>query len=445
MLFRNPINVYPHNVTIDPNQQDTYFSFTFKGDRLSSYVFRLYEYSNTPLETQGESKIYEKLITQSYFELEDYQFNDSIVTVPINMATLHLLSGKTYTWDLALGAYDDGEQFVDEHGFQTAKYCFKTAFRPTISQDINALIQDIDNDDEGSFIINGTPAYYPWRESNPVLDIGIIQNRMIDFEAYYVLDALVSSCKYYYCRLSTEDGEVVDETNKIFSSHIRYTFNGLLSNQNYSLELFIVSQTDQYLHLTLQFLVQYSSSDNLGFAPELQCNIEDNSIDIKWVRDYTAIGKATGQYQVIDSQVDIQSGEIIYDKIANQNLASYQDFTIAFKTTINDLTTKILTYVNENVTYEIYMENYKFYLKYGSEGIVTEIGNFKNNIVFGIQNYNTPENNTGYMWYDNTTFDTQEANADTYLLTAIIEERKFNFILSKTNNEVECHVEEVVS
>ena len=438
MLIRNPINVYPHNITIDPNQRELQFSFTFMGDRLGAYVLKLYEYSNTPLEIQGDKKIYEKFITQFYFVIDDYVYNNTTIQIPLDLRDLALEMGKTYTWNLALAEEHWDEQMTDEDGFNTVKYCFKTAYSPIISEYGDSSLAEILHDGKGSFVINEDIVYYDLFQINPNLNIGTINNRMIDFESYYILNNLVSNCKYYYCRLITDDGNIVDETDKIFSSRIRYTFNGLLSNENYVLEVVVVSQTDQYLRLTIEFAVSYSNAGNLAYAPEISCNLEDNSVDIKWVKDYTSIGKATGEYEILDNQVNIQSGTITYDTIANQPLENYQDFTIAFKSSINDQTTKILTYINNSVNYEIYMENYKFYLKYGANN-VQEIGNFKSNIEFGVQNYNNPQPDTGYMWYDNTTF----SDSNTYLLVSQNETRKFSFILTKSSDLVQCLVEEV--
>ena len=375
--------------------------------------------------------------------MNDYVYNNTLVTVPIDVGDMNLEMGKAYTWNVILcDNFEDDEENIETYGFASNKYYFKTAYNPIISDTSDYIASEILSEQEGSFFVNDSEFYYDIKEENPILQIGTIQNRILNFEGYYVSNELVSDCKYYYCRLIAEDGEVVDETDKIFSARIAYSFNGLISNKQYTLEVYVVSQTDQYLHLTIEFLVFYNMGANLGYAPELNCNLEDNSIDIKWVKDYTAIAKTTGEYEISQNQVDIQSGEIIYDEIANQPLGTYKDFTIAFKSTINNNTTKILTYINDNIIYEIYMENYKLYLKYGAQENIVELGNFTEEIVFGIQDYSSPKDDTGYMWLDNETFDD---NTEQFLLVTKEQSRKFSFILSRINNIVNCQAEEVTT
>ena len=153
--------------------------------------------------------------------------------------------------------------------------------------------------------------------------------------------------------------------------------------------------------------------------------------------------KATGEYDILKDtgEVDIKTGTIVYDNISSLPIImNKNDFSLGIKTTIDNNTTKILDYINNDILYELYIENYKIYLRYGDidsiNKTIKECGQIKENIEFGIQDYGTAKNDTGYMWYDNEDF----TSNSTYLLTSVNEETKVNIILKRFNESVECEI-----
>ena len=160
-----------------------------------------------------------------------------------------------------------------------------------------------------------------------------------------------------------------------------------MPSKNYTLYCYTVSQNDQYANVIFDITTTYKSKEDINYPPILICNENEANVKIKWIKDSTAIGRATGEYNInTNGTLDILSGSVIYDNISSfPIIMDKNNFAVGIKTTINDNTTKIFDYINNGILYQVYMENYVFYLKYGyidsANPYIQECGNFKSNIV----------------------------------------------------------------
>ena len=425
MIIRNPINPYPQNITVDPNK--AFLKFTFMGDRLGSYRIKIYSYSNTEAESLvGDSGV---------INLSDYVYNNTPISGDklsnYSLPEKSIVAGKSYTWEVEMSPYTNlGVGNLTQFNFTSTRYFFHAADTPKITASPNGT--------EPSFLINGTSFDYVSTANLPLIEVNNLQNRHLSIEGYYQN----GNIKYYYFELFDEEDNLIETTPKTFSSKIKYDFSGLLPSKNYTLYCYTVSQNDQYVNVIFDITTTYTSKEDINYPPVLICNENEANVKIKWIKDSTAAGRATGKYSIQDGKVKISSGKIVYDNISSFPITmDKNNFAVGIKTTINDNTTKIFDYVNNGILYQIYMENYVFYLKYGyidsANPYIQECGNFKSNIVFGIQNYANPISDTGYMWFSGEEYSISN-NDTTYLLVSEREEKKYSILLQNNNGVISC-------
>ena len=421
MIIRNPINPYPQNIAVDPNK--AFLKFTFMGDRLGSYRIKIYSYSNTEAESLvGDSGI---------INLNDYVYNNTEIQQENKLSEMKVVADKSYTWEVEMSPdYNLGAQTSTQFNFTSTRYFFQAVTTPKITATPNG--------NTAAFSINGTSVEYVSTANLPHIEVNNLQNRHLSIVGYYQN----GNIKYYYFELFDEEDNLIETTPKTFSSKIKYDFSGLLPSKNYTLYCYTVSQNDQYANVIFDITTTYTSKEDINYPPVLICNENEANVKIKWIKDSTAAGRATGKYSIQDGKVKISSGKIVYDNISSFPITmDKNNFAVGIKTTINDNTTKIFDYVNNGILYQIYMENYVFYLKYGyidsANPYIQECGNFKSNIVFGIQNYANPILDTGYMWFSGEEYSISN-NDTTYLLVSEREEKKYSILLQNNNGVISC-------
>lgn len=430
MLIKNPSSPYPQNITVDPNT--TSLSFTFKGDRLGCYKIRIYSYPENAKVYESEFNTLPKPTNEN---IDNYIYNDKRVDFEKTLNELEnsgqqvIETNKSYTWEIVMSP-EIPRLTQETNLFTSLRYFFQTAPTPLISEDPSSSVP--------AFVINGSLFNYTELSSKR------LSSKNLNISGYYYWGDI----KYYYFQLFDDDNNLIDETNKIFSTKIDYNFSGLLNSKTYVLRFYSVSQSDLFFSKEIEFDVNYSSKIDIGNPPILTYNENEANVEIKWAKDSTAIGQPTGAYKINENKVEIETGTIIYDNISSSPITMNADnFALGIKTTVNNNTTKILDYINNDVLYELYIENYKIYLRYGDIDSINkpiiECGQIKENLEFGVQNYETAESDTGYMWYnDNTSF-----NEDgTYLLVAQEEEVEIKILLQKENgNDVTCEIERLTN
>lgn len=461
MIIRNPINPYPHNVVIDPYvlKEEGEISFTFSGDRLGSYQLNVYSYS---LEG-GNIKVYngkKKNINYAYngdkisinFQEEDQQGIKLYKTIE---------NTGEYYWEIIMSPFKNLE--TESEGdtgelFTSFAYVFESKAIPRIiaspsyhSTSYQEMVRP------ASFLINNKPYFYDAAEGDFIIDAtGAKGLSSKNLEVSGCYDD--GSIKYYFFQLEDENGNIIEKTSKIFSNKIEYKFLGLVPNQNYFLYFYSTSQKDQVLTGQFRFTTSYSIKNNINYTPQLTCNENETSITIEWAKDNSSKGKATGEYFVdpLDGSVNILSGEIIYDKIGSLPIDMNADvFAIGIKNRVKNNTGTIFKYINSNILYEVYIENYQFYLKYGYINSLTkniqEISTpeearlvFKENLVFGIIDEIPSENfrDIGYMIYTGQNENNEDykiSYSDSfYIATSFSEHKKYWILLQKDRQETTC-------
>lgn len=421
MIIRNPINPYPQNITIDP--ESTSISFTFSGDRLGSYQVNVYSYPEE-----------EEVGTTGTINIEDYKYNNENIAISKSLMGMNVQSYGSYTWEVIMSPYEDLGVNYNNDNFTSLRYFFEANSTPQIVAEPTG--------DNSSFMVNGETKEYTASAFLPRVDLEL-NTRNLNIEGYYSNGDI----KYYYFELFDEDENLIEKTEKTFSGKIVYKFSGFLSPKKYTLHFVAVSQKDQYTNVFFDISVRYSKT-NISSPPVLICNEDEANVTIKWAKDNTSAGKATGDYDVSGEKVKINSGTIVYNNISSLPIVmNKNNFTFGIKTKINDETTKIFDYVNNDILYEVYMENYEICLKYGEIGstnkIFETIGNFKTNIVFGIQDYSEPQQDTGYMMYIGGE-EYQFTNSDEeYILISNSESYEYEIILQNDNGTISWNVNRI--
>lgn len=345
-----------------------------------------------------------------------------------------------YTWRIQM--YSDVG--ADGENFTSISYYFETLPLPSVYS------TTLSQDDHEAFLINGQTVEYSHttkdETNNIIVDVPTLNGRNINILGYYGLNNL-SNIKYYYFELFDEEDRLIENTDKIFSTKIEFSFSGLMPNNAYAVKLHIVTQSDQYLNFIFQLNVDYAIKSSVDFKPILTCNEEEASIEIKWAKDSTAVGKPSqdADYGFENGTLMLDTGSITYDTISNLPIAmETNNFTVGLKTLIDTNTTKIFDYVNNNILYEVYLENYRFYLRYGSidsdNKQIIECGQFYENIIFGIQDNQDIQPNTGYVFTNNTEDQVTNSETSYLIVNDVADDQWLSILLQNDNGLVSCNI-----
>lgn len=421
LLIRNPQNPYPQNITIDPAR--TKISFTFSGEKLGSYQIKIYNYP-------ANINVY----TSAVFHLPEYVYNGETIQINTLLSNMNVSSayGDYFTWEVLMSDDISATPLTINNSITSLRYFFGINTRPYVCA--NAGI----NWATSTVTINGVVQLYHSEVEIPTLDVLNLTSRIFDLSCYYY----GANIKYYYIKLLDNNKNVIEETDKNFSSKIQYTYNGLLPDVPYTLYLYTVSQKDENFTLIINIKSTYDRKIDLVYPPIIQCNPNTSEVKIKWLKDLTSTGRATGSYSFTESQVYIVSGTIVFDNLSKNPIVMDNDnFCVGIKTSINDKTEKIFDYINNGTTYHVYVEDYNIYLRVDNS-IPISYGTTRSSIKFGVQDFSTPENDTGYMWYTDETH-TMTNSTSSYLLFTNAFSQKFSIILQKDNGTLSCVVQKL--
>jgi hypothetical protein len=133
--------------------------------------------------------------------------------------------------------------------------------------------------------------------------------------------------KYYIYNLYNETGVLLDTSGQIFSEFLGYTYDGLVSGNNYDLDVIVVNQDDTEVSTGKQrFYVAYTSPA-LQIPPDVTNMRTLNGVEVDWISDKMSEGVADGTTTFIEdfpfagtNSVDIQTGTVQYTKISGVDL-----------------------------------------------------------------------------------------------------------------------------
>lgn len=218
------------------------------------------------------------------------------------------------------------------------------------------------------------------------------------------------SIKWYQFILKDENNDIIIDTGKIYDSLLNYSFDGLVSNNNYIIKGYICDSNNRIAETyDYSFFVEYNAP-NLNLPANTEVDYNNDAVKISWVDDAYSEGNPTGEYSFVDSPIQnkkelkIDSGVIIYDSISGYPLNTSEEFTIFTDVEFTqDKKGKIIELLKQNGNYYIYVkENNIYVVKDDEETLLGKILNTEKNC---LQTNNTAEENIAYIWNDEETWD----------------------------------------
>lgn len=105
--------------------------------------------------------------------------------------------------------------------------------------------------------------------------------------------------------LYNEDGDVLDSSDEIYSSNVRYTFDGFLSGNTYGVKFVITNNAGQECNTGIvSFSVSYSSP-SLIITADAENICKDSCIKISWGNLVQIIGEVTGDSTYIENYLTL--------------------------------------------------------------------------------------------------------------------------------------------
>lgn len=216
--------------------------------------------------------------------------------------------------------------------------------------------------------------------------------------------------KWYRYVLKDEDGNLIDDTDKIYNSLLTYKFDGFVSDKNYNIKGYICDSnnitisTDDY-----NFFVEYNAPD-LNLPANVSVDYENDAIKISWVDDAYSVGKVNAEYSYVDSPIEgkqelqINQGTITYDSISGYPLNTGEEFTIFTDVEFDESKRgKIIELLQKKGNYYIYVQENNMYVVDDDVIILTK--KVKSDERSFLQESPTAENNVAYVWNDDEVWD----------------------------------------
>lgn len=137
-----------------------------------------------------------------------------------------------------------------------------------------------------------SPDYYFVAKKNPDITFEVnptITSSVLDVSVSYFQEQM-ATVSYYCFNLYSEDEELIDTTGNVFSSNIKYLYNGLISNNKYVLELTIVDSNKNKHTIEREFYVEYNNYQTY-VIPEVSINQKDGCVEIDYSKNVVIEGK----------------------------------------------------------------------------------------------------------------------------------------------------------
>lgn len=247
-----------------------------------------------------------------------------------------------------------------------------------------------------------------------------------------------TNIKWYEFILKDSDGQILEDTGKLYNGKFQYTFDGFISGNNYTLEAILCSLNDVLEVLKpVHFYTEYSAPD-LNLPASAQVDYNNDAIRVSWVDDAYSEGKADGNYSFIDNvsienkkDLKIESGTIIYDNISGYNLNTSEIFTLFTDVTFNqDKHGKIIELSSDYSDCYIYVEENNIY--YYKDGEIILIGKVQSNEKNGETDDGIAEENIAYIWDDTDTW-----NDNKYWTESLDFQTRFKIVITADSATVQ--------
>lgn len=351
-MIYQPANVYPNNNTVDASI-DNNFSWLFNGDNLSSYrvdIYKLNEsttsYTNTVTPTTtvyGGDTVTYTLPANSVTNAQDYIWKITlfetnptmfVVTgkfVTITSETEFIISTQMSTVQTDMYLYYNNEykkitEYKSDDGTCKIESAFTTAPAAGDSYSVYTPF---------TTTLNG---FYFKTRKLPVVTIdevagdardseGNLNQRQYTFTGHYTQEQNTSIKYHSWSLYNASTNALIDETDDVYNSNIKYTFDGFATGVSYKVVLNIETQDGVGVTESLTFNVLYSSPEVID-SPLVQIDETHNAAKINYNIVKISIPDATGTYDIDDNNtIHIRAGELVYSKISGRPI-NINDYTI---------------------------------------------------------------------------------------------------------------------
>lgn len=441
-MIYQPVNVYPNNNVVDASINNN-FSWLFNGDNLASYrvdVYKLNEsttsYTNTvtpsttvyggdtvtftlPANTLQNAQDYIWKLTEFEANPTMFVINGKFVTITSDTEFVISTQMTTVQKDMFL-YYNNQYKKIIEYKSTDGTCKIESAFttKPEAGKTYSVY---------SSFITTLNGFYFKTRNT-PVVSIdditsdskdaaGNLNQRQYTFVGHYAQAQNVSIKYHNWSLYNANTNVLIEETDDIYNSNIKYTFDGFVTGIQYKVVLHIETQDGVQVSVDKVFNVLYSSPEVID-SPLVTLNSEHNAAKLYYNIVKVSYPNINGEYEFTDNNtLHIKSGDLIYDKVSGKNI-NVKDYTIlaqfyveAGKTgNVIGLSNNVKSYngVALNVLYENSDPIGRWYVRRMSNTSSVEdikIRGVKNNVLPMLQPTNTVENDTEYLWFSSRNWD----------------------------------------
>lgn len=441
-MIYQPVNVYPNNNVVDASINNN-FSWLFNGDNLASYrvdVYKLNEsttsYTSTvtpsttvyggdtvtftlPANTLQNAQDYIWKLTEFEANPTMFVINGKFVTITSDTEFVISTQMTTVQKDMFL-YYNNQYKKIIEYKSTDGTCKIESAFttKPEAGKTYSVY---------SPFITTLNGFYFKTRNT-PVVSIdditsdskdeaGNLNQRQYTFVGHYTQAQNVSIKYHSWSLYNANTNVLIEETDDIYNSNIKYTFDGFVTGIQYKVVLHIETQDGVQVSVDKVFNVLYSSPEVID-SPLVTLNSEHNAAKLYYNIVKVSYPTINGEYEFTDNNtLHIKSGDLTYDKVSGKNI-NVKDYTIlaqfyveAGKTgNVIGLSNNVKSYngVALNVLYENSDPIGRWYVRRMSNTSSVEaikLRGVKNNVLPMLQPTNTVENDTEYLWFSSRNWD----------------------------------------
>lgn len=234
-----------------------------------------------------------------------------------------------------------------------------------------------------------------------------LNSRSYKFSMSYSQDENVPM-KWHQFVLTTEDGEVLKDTGRIFSADLTFEFDGFISGIRYT--IYGAAETINGVSVTspkYTFSVSYPSP-NIDLPPTVNVDYDEHAIRIDWVPDSFSEGvlSSGGAFHYEQNypftgaiSLSVDNGYIMYDNLSGHDLELLDEFGVLSDITISNSTSGDIISLesDDGKYYKLVSES--GYLISNKDGIKNRILTLYQYEKSGQQQSPVPESNTAYFCY----------------------------------------------
>lgn len=435
-MIYQPANVYPNNNVIDASIANN-FSWLFNGDNLSSYrvdIYKLNEsatsYTNTVTPTQtvyGGDTVTFSLPANSLSNAQDYiwkiteyEANPTMFVVngkfvKVDSGTNFTISTQMSTVQKDMSLYFNNEyRKITSYDSTTGVCTIESAFatNPAVGNSYSVYSPFVTTLNGFYFKTRAIPTVGINNIDSTATDVdGNLKQRQYTFVGYYSQAQNVSIKYHRWSLYNSATNELIDQTDDIYNSNIRYTFDGFVSGISYRVHLEIETQENTQVSAELTFSVLYSSPEVID-SPLATLDPTHNAVKINYNIVKISNPNVSGDYEIKDGSLYVKTGNITYTQLSGKKF-TLKDYTIIAQFRTDGSKAGHIIGLSNNIgefnvlALNGIMENnvplgrwYMRSIKNTSTNDI-KIQQLKDHVLPVLQNTNVPDPDSEYLWFDN--------------------------------------------